>query len=228
MLRAKNTMTERVPRILIVAALQYFLCEFLVAGSWRGNYSYRDNFISDLGVPYCGLHGTEPCSTSSVLMTLSFITFGAAFLVAAGWAHPALTPPVDAFFLTAAGIGAVVVGLVPSNANWPVHSLAASLFLIFGSCSALTIGFSSARISGTISGTTRWNKVSVLAAALGFAGLIGYFSYANSWYLGLGPGGIERVSAYSALLGFVCTMVLVNQDRQPRRDRLPNPVGTTP
>jgi hypothetical membrane protein len=211
MLQKERRIADYLPVILAVSALQFFLCEFLVAGSWRGAYSYTQNFISDLGVPYCGPHGNTPCSTSSVLLTVSFIVVGGSLLVAALWIRAAAsTPPVASVFMGIAGIGAVIVGVVHSNANWPLHSLGASLLLIFGSCAALTVGLSGSLLRG--------NLVSLLTAPLGFLGLVGYFCYVNNWHLGLGPGGIERVSAYAVIAGFVAAVSLVSQSRRaPRR-----------
>lgn len=212
MLRKKPRISEHLPLILALSALQFFIFEFLVAGSWRGNYSYTRNFISDLGVPYCGAHGDIPCSASSELITLSFLILGGAFLVGALWMRSATIPLVASVFTAIPGIGAFIVGLVHSNANWPLHSLGASLFLIFGSCAALTVGLSG--------GAMRRNIGSFLTAPLGLLGLVGYFCYVNSWQLGLGPGGIERLSAYSVIVGFVCAVAMVNASRHSPRQRV--------
>jgi hypothetical membrane protein len=215
MLRKKPDFGAHLPAILIVSALQFFVCEFLVAGSWRGNYSYTQNFISDLGVPYCGLHGDAPCSSSSVLMAASLVVFAAALLIAAQWiGHVAAMPAVASVFLVLMAIGAALVGLVRSNVNWPLHSLGASLFLIFGGCALLTIGLCRA--------VFRRNAASMITAPLGLLGLAGYFCYVNSWQLGLGPGGIERVSAYSVFVGFVAAVAMVSSSQ-----RIPHHQTTT-
>lgn len=185
-----------------------FVVEFLVAGTWRGHYSYSANFISDLGVPFCGTDGNAPCSKTSLLMDASFVVTGLAYMVAAVLWHriERVLPPAPVVFLVVAGIGGVVVGLAPSNTHWELHSLGATLFLIFGSLftltTALTVG---PRISG---------PATYLALALGgVLGLVGgYFCFTYSWDLGLGVGGIERVAAYSAILGgFVVCVHLVTQ-----------------
>ncbi|MBV8928021.1 MAG: DUF998 domain-containing protein [Mycobacteriaceae bacterium] len=196
----------------MTGALQFFVFEFLVAGSWRGEYSYTDNFISDLGVPYCGSHGNAPCSASSVLITMSFVVMGVSFLAAAIWMRAgmraATAPLVGSLFMGIAAAGAVVVGLVHSNVNWPLHSLGSSLFLIFGSCSLLTVGLSH--------NVAPRDVASFLTAPLGLLGLVAFFCYVNSWQLGLGPGGIERVSAYSVIVGFACGVSVVGRSRFAR------------
>jgi len=204
--KQRRQISEYMPVILVLGALQFFVCEFLVAGSWRGDYSYSQNFISDLGVPYCG-NADRPCSTSSVLLTISLVVLGVALVAAAVWVRLAApTPPVGSMFLAVAGVGSGIAGVAHSNTNWPLHSLGATLFMIFGSCAVLTVG-----LSGCV---LRRNVVSMLTAPLGLLGLIGYFCYVNNWQLGLGPGGIERVSAYSVIIGFVCAVAMVSRSRR--------------
>jgi hypothetical membrane protein len=215
----KKSDIPHLPGILIAGALQFFMCEFLVAGSWRGYYSYSHNFISDLGVPYCGQHGDMPCSSSAVLMNISLFVFAAALLVGAWWIdRSAPLPRVGVLFLALAAAGAVLVGLIHANTNWALHSMGASMLLIFGGCAALTYGLSD--------GIRHRNVASVVSAPLGVLALAGYFCYDNSWQLGLGPGGIERVSAYSVILGFVFTVAMISSSRRTVPGRTaPNPVN---
>ncbi|MCV7423760.1 family 16 glycosylhydrolase [Mycobacterium yunnanensis] len=190
----------------MAAALQFFVCEFVVAATWDGNYSYSRNFISDLGLPYCGPTGLAPCGSSALLINISFVVLGCALAAAAVWEQPTGSARlIGATFLLLAGVGAVIVGLVTSKANWPLHSLGATLFLIFGSCAALAGGLS------TFTDIRR--RLPALAAAFAFLGFIGYFAYSNKWQLGLGPGGVERLSAYAVILGFVCSVHLVASSR---------------
>lgn len=197
---------EQIPLYLTLAAFQFFVCEFLVAGSWRGNYSYSTNYISDLGVPYCGMLGTVQCSTSAVAMNASFVVLGLAIVVGAAWAYANKLGPVIAWvFLVISGTGMVVAGVARSNTLWEAHSLGASLYLVFGGVSALTIGVSVWPVTTS--------RVKHLAVVLGVVGIASYFCYLYSWNLGLGTGGIERASAYSAILGFVGSVYLLNQLR---------------
>ncbi len=197
---------ERIPLYLALAAFQFFVCEFLVAGSWRGSYSYSTNFISDLGVPYCGARGSIPCSQSAVVMNASFVVLGIAIVVGAVWAYANDVGPVIAWlFLVLSGLGIVVAGIARSNTLWELHSLGASLFLIFGGVSAMTIGIS------VWPATT--SRLKYVAVPLGVVALVAYFCYTYTWNLGLGTGGIERASAYSAILGFVGSVYLLNELR---------------
>jgi len=66
----------------VLAIVQYFLAQLVVAAAWSTPYSLQDNYISDLGNTDCGMfalpHGqpTYVCSPSHGLMNLSFITLG--------------------------------------------------------------------------------------------------------------------------------------------------------
>ncbi|WP_072688121.1 DUF998 domain-containing protein [Rhodococcus marinonascens] len=196
---------------LTLAVLQFFVIEFLVAGTWRGQYSYSANSISDLGVPFCGADGNEPCSATSLIIDAAFVTVGIAFVVAALLWYRAyrLHPLVPSVFLLVAGIGGVVVGLTPANTHWDVHSLGVTLFVLFGSLFTLTAAF---HVQPQMSGPAPY-----VALALGVLGLVGYISLTHSWDLGLGTGGIERVGAYSILLGFIVCVHLMTQLHSVRR-----------
>ncbi|MDH6217508.1 hypothetical protein [Streptomyces pseudovenezuelae] len=53
--------------VLVVNALQWVIAEAVTAGAWKTPpYSYGGNYISDLGVPDCGVvfQGREICSRS--------------------------------------------------------------------------------------------------------------------------------------------------------------------
>ncbi|MEU0496664.1 family 16 glycosylhydrolase [Mycobacterium sp. NPDC006124] len=200
--------------------LQFFVCEFLVVGSWRGHYSYGQNLISDLGVPYCGMQGTEPCSRSWMLMDGSVVLVGVALLTAAVLLRRPSQPLAGNFFLAVSGIGAVVVGLVPSNSLWSVHALGASLFFLFGGCYLITVGLSAWGASPAKAARS-WPLLEVaprLATVCGCVAVAGYFAFNGNWQAGLGPGGMERVTAYSVVIGFVCLMWRESLSRRTPRD----------
>lgn len=195
---------KRISLYLTLAALQFFVCEFLVAGTWRGAYSYSANFISDLGVPFCGVDGTAPCSSTAVIMNLSFIVLGVAYLISAAlWHRMTDLPAISLVFLVLAGIGVITVGFAPSNTLWKLHSLGATLSLIFGSLFALTAALSL--------WSQRTGAAKYVTAALAVIGLVGYFCFTYQWNLGLGPGGIERVAVYATILAFVSSVRLIDQ-----------------
>lgn len=202
------------PWIWMGAAVQVLIVEFLVAGSWRGNYSYSYNFISDLGVPFCGPQGADPCSSTAVLLNGSFLVVAAAYIsMAILWRHRLRPYPLASAFAVVAGAGIAIVGLVPSNSIWALHSLGATLFFVFGSL--FTLLCCTAGVRAGIRGA------GIAGQVIAVVGLAGFFSYTYSWDLGLGTGGIERVAAYGALLGFVLTVYVL--DRLPHVSAAENP-----
>ncbi|WP_420750585.1 DUF998 domain-containing protein [Rhodococcus sp. O3] len=208
---------RRAPRIWMFAALQFLVVEFLVAGSWRGHYSYSYHFISDLGVPFCGPQGERPCSSMAALLNGSLLVVSAAYVsIAILWRARLRPYPLAATFAVAAGIGVAIVGSVPSNTIWAVHSLGATLFFVFGSLFTLLCGTAGVRVGMRGPG--------VAAQVIAVVGLTGFFCFTYSWDLGLGTGGIERVVAYSALLGFVLGVYLL--DRLPSAPAAENLGGT--
>lgn len=71
---------------LIIAAVQYVVAEAVTASAWANpQYSYSNNFISDLGVPSCGgvLQGRTICSPLYAVMNIGFVVQGVLFVVAA-------------------------------------------------------------------------------------------------------------------------------------------------
>jgi len=217
----KRRWTDRLPQIFVIAVLQFVVCEYLVVGSWRGNYAYGQNLISDLGVPHCGMQGTEPCSTSWMLMNGSVVLVGLAFLAAATWLRRPAQPRAAALFLTVSGIGVIITGLVPSNTVWSAHALGASLFFLFGGCFAVTVGLatSSAGVRGMPATTPLRTAAPWIATVSGSVAIAGYFAFENGWNLGLGPGGMERVTAYAVIAGFVSIMLLERDLRRTPRNR---------
>ena len=144
MLNSRERMTGGKPRTILLMTwrvwlptllwCQFFLAEYLVSGSWRGAYSYRDDQISELGVKHCVNGG---CNTSYWLMDISFVLVGMGLLF---WAHPlwkAVETRSQAALFLAAGLGAVVGGAFPENNNWLIHSLGADVFCIFAPIGAL-------------------------------------------------------------------------------------------
>lgn len=211
------TLRRYAPWIWMGAAVQFLLVEFLVAGSWRGSYSYSQHFISDLGVPYCGPQGADPCSSTAVLLNGSLLVVAAAYLsIAILWRHRLQPYPLASVFAVVAGAGIAIVGLVPSNSIWSLHSLGATLFFVFGSL--FTLLCCTAAVRAGIRGQ------GIAGQVIAVVGLSGFFSYTYSWDLGLGTGGIERVAAYSALLGFILTVHVL--DRLPGVPAAEPPVET--
>lgn len=187
--------------IFWILCLQYFAGEAISIMGWRGPYSLRENYISDLGaVGSCGEgagvngHTGALCSPLHAVMNASFVLQG--LLIVAGTLcvrtmFPAGKLWTTGLFLTGvSGLGVFVVGLAPEDTRPIIHYLGAveNLFC------------TNAAMSLTGAAMLDWRRETWLMGALtlaaGLVGLCGFVLLAVHVYLGLGVGSIERITAY--------------------------------
>jgi hypothetical membrane protein len=90
----------------------------------------------------------------------------------------------------AAGAGVILVGLYPENENTTRHLLGAAVNFVAGNTALMLFGFALPK-----SPPRRWLRW--LSVAAGGAGLLATVLIALHRDLGLGPGSIERVAAYT-------------------------------
>jgi hypothetical membrane protein len=197
----------------VLGNLQYIVCQIVAAAAWTIPYSLHNNFISDLGNTMCGPfavpHGApiEVCSPEHAVMNASFVTIGILTMVGAVllrrfWPSGGLATAGTVLWVVA-GLGKIVVGLVPENADTGLHLLGAFNIPI-GSVAILLLSFAVRRVA------PRLTAAGVVLAVLGLVGTIlstaGQFSPAL--YLGLGVGGSERLAGYPGNLWMLIVGVL--------------------
>ena len=181
---------------LWIGCLQYFLAEALCVAAWRGRYSLRENFISDLGAQRCGAAGeaASGCSTLPALMNASFLLQGA-LLIGGAWLLARRRPPgrlgaAGFALIGASGLGVALVGLAPEDVAPGWHYAGAAENFLFCNLGAALTGLAF-MLQGPSS--LRFGFYSLLAGA---AGLTGLALIAGSVDFGWGPGAIERIAAY--------------------------------
>jgi hypothetical membrane protein len=210
-----------------VATLEFFAAQAIAQSAWKGSdYSLAGNAISDLGVTACGritVAGQSGyyCSPLHSLMNASFVITGilmllGLYLTLPIWPAGRLARWGIALF-TLAGIGKIIVGLVPGDVNYGLHSLG-GLGIIFANIGMIVLG---AAVSGK---NDRW--ISLLPVLLGILGIVGEVFFLAHRAFG-GGGAAERVADYPAfawmiVLGICCA-------RWPRHPaaRTAAPVGTS-
>ena len=214
---------------LAVSAVSYLIAEGLTASRFSPSYSYQRDFISELGVPNCGVpvHGTAVCSPLSAMMNTSFMIDGALFVIAAallfGWLRG---PRRYAFALlsTVHGVGLMLVGLFHAGATdiesgrIAYHLVGASL-AIFGGNAAIA----AAPIGDDLSSSRLVRGSGVAFGVIGAAaGAIFIASMARQTTLWLDAALWERISVYTIvawelLLGLSLTAAsrLSQPHRQP-------------
>jgi hypothetical membrane protein len=173
----------------------YFAIQPLVAAAWEvPSYDFSYNTISDLGVTECGSYlqlderVVEVCSPRHALMNTTFVLVGlltaaGAVLARAAWPRRRVAS-VGLAFILLSGVGAILVGLAPANVNIGVHAVGAVL-QVPGAVGPLLLGVA-------VWGTQR--RLAVFSLGCGAVGSAACLAYFGQIYLGLGPGGMERVA----------------------------------
>ena len=187
-----------------ITIAHYFVVEQVVAAQWALPYSWRENFISDLGATSCGPYGDRAvCSPAHLWMNVSFALVGLAVVAGAVLlrrAAPALLSPVALGLYVAAGVGSALVAAFPENTVSVVHVLGASAFFVGASLGHVLLGLQLRE---------RAPSYGLVLAFVGAVGLLATGLVATGEDLGLGAGLVERVVVDGADLGFIATGVVL-------------------
>ena len=175
--------------VAILAGTVQYSVGLILAEIYYPNYNVSMNTVSDLGAT-CTTSGciiNQPTSTifnSSVILLGLFVLVGAYFLQRAFHWKPATA------MIALAGIGAIGVGFFPETTGvW--HGLFSLIVFLFAGLSAIV--------------TSRFQKVPLFyfSIILGFLTLGALVLYVGGNYLGLGPGGMERMIVYPVLVATI-------------------------
>jgi len=147
-------------------------------------YSVTNNYISDLGA-----NCRTGCTSvpSAYLFDTSIALLGLLILVGAYYLQRAYHWTPGSIIIGLAGIGALGVGLFPETTGiW--HSIFSLVVFLFAGLAALV--------------TARFQRKPMFyfSIILGLATLAALFLYIGGNYVGLGPGGMERIVVYPVLL----------------------------
>ncbi len=169
---------------LFIGAVQFVLgmliAEFLYPG-----YSVSANYISDLGAT---------CSTTCIIyqpsasiFNISVSLLGVLALVSSYFIWREFHNHLISLLIGLSGIGMVGVGLFPETAG-TVHLITSFIAFFFGGLSAIA--------------TYKLVKApfAYLSVLMGMIGLLALALFILKIFLGLGPGGMERMIAYPLLL----------------------------
>jgi hypothetical membrane protein len=177
----------------LIGTAQFFVAQLAVQAAWDTPFSWAHNNISDLAETGCRNapgDGRWICSPLYPIMNVSFVltgvflAFGALLLMMALRGNTMSRIAFSALILT--GVGWVLVGVYPADINENMHVLGALIIFVVGNA-ALVFG------SGLSSMSTMGQVGSITLGLVGFAAAFLHFA---GIYLGLGMGGMERVTAY--------------------------------
>ncbi len=182
-----------------LASLQFFLAEAATTLGWPGHYSYRDNYISDLGAATCG----RVCSPWHTLMNASFVTQGV--LIAAGALllprrlSPGATGVLARAALIFAALGVAVVGFAPEDINLNVHIMGARTHFLASTLAMLFWGlalvFSRQKTVGLPRALRTGSPALLAFGVAAFGDVLLVLGNAQTAAM-LGGGIVERLAAY--------------------------------
>ena len=161
--------------LLFVGIAQFAIIGLTVAESVYPGYSVSINYISDLGV-----------GPAALIFDPSIILVGLVVLATAWFLLRAFKDRLVSVVVALAGVGAIAVGVF-TEAFGVIHSLVSLWTFIFIALSAIL----AMRIV-----RPPFAYISVLLGLLSYAALGLYIS---KIYLGLGPGGMERMIVWPVL-----------------------------
>jgi hypothetical membrane protein len=202
--------------LFLIASTQFFLGLIVAEAKYPG-YNLSGSYISDLGV-----------GPSSAIFNTSAFLFGLLSLVATYFLSRTLDSRGMVALLGLMSVGAMGVGVVTSE-HTTAHGAVSLMAFWFGGLSAMAWS----RISGMpMSAISLALGAMTLAALVLFAGgLVTTGSLTSSepppaspFFLGVGPGGMERMIVYPALIWltlFSGHLITVTQTQWGRRTRPP-------
>jgi len=184
----------KIAGVLFLAASAQFILGLVIAEALYPGYSVADNYISDLGV-----------GPSSIVFNSSAFLFG--FLLIIGTYF--LPRTVDFSGLTVllilTAVGAMGVGIFTS-AFTAMHGVVSLMAFGFGGLSAI-VSFKVSKLPlsviSVILGVMTLGALALFAVGLVTTGsLTSNEPPASEFFLGIGPGGMERIIIYPQLIWF--------------------------
>ena len=205
-----KTFVDRYPYvgpIFWMVSVQYYIIQLVVALSWKIPYSLRQNTISDLGNTACGLYGGRfICSPEHSLMNASFIVLGITMIIGAMLIYREFKESWKSALgfsaMAVAGIGTLIVGSFPENSISALHIFGASLPFLIGNLGIVLLGL--------VLDIPRPLKYYTLLS--GVIALVGLIFFTSHLYLGLGVGGMERVTAYPQTMWLIVFGVYISSN----------------
>lgn len=192
---AVKIFTDKFPLIgplVWVFSAQYFAAQFIAAAAWPVSYNWAVNRISDLGATICGAYNNRfVCSPDHALMNASFILLGiimalGSLLIYQEFRESKLSL-LGFSMMALAGLGAILVGVVPENTVNQLHTLGAFLALGVGNAALIILAIALKRV----------HKIfRVYTFITGIFTLTFLITSIFNLPIGLGQGTIERLVSY--------------------------------
>lgn len=179
--------------VLFLVASAQFILGLVVAEALYSGYSIADNYISDLGV-----------GPSSMVFNSSAFLFGLLSIIGAYFLPRTLDFRSLTILLILMAIGAMGVGIFTSAFSTTIHGVVSLMTFGFGGLSTIA-SFKVTKLPlsaiSVILGVMTLGALALFAAGLVTTGsLTSSEPPASEFFLGIGPGGMERMIVYPALI----------------------------
>jgi hypothetical membrane protein len=177
--------------LFFLAVTQFVLC-FIIAEALYPGYSVSGNYISDLGV-----------GPSAIVFNSSVFLLGLLLLAGIYFLRHSANFKIVNIMLVLMGIGAMGVGVFTKDFTL-VHGAVSSAAFFFAGLSAI-VSFKVLQkpfsLLSVILGAMTLAALALFSAGIVASGSItSTTAYDSTFYLGLGPGGMERMIVYPALM----------------------------
>ena len=171
---------------IFIGAVQFSIF-LILAEIYYPSYNVSMNYVSDLGATCPNSGACVINQPTSMIFNTSIAILGLLILLGAFFLQRAFHRTPATVMVALSGIGALGVGLFPETTGI-VHSIFSLIVFLFAGLAALT--------------TARFQKKPMFyfSIILGIFTLVALLLYVADTYLGLGPGGMERMIVYPALL----------------------------
>jgi hypothetical membrane protein len=177
--------------IFFIAATQFVLC-LIIAEATHPGYSVSTNYISDLGV-----------GPSAIIFNASVFTLGLLILAATILQRHNSNQRILNIMLLLMAIGAMGVGVFTKDFTL-AHGAVSSAAFFFAALSAITsfkILPKPLSLISIVLGAMTLTALALFSAGMLTSGsMTSTEAYDSTFYLGLGPGGMERMIVYPAIM----------------------------
>jgi hypothetical membrane protein len=177
--------------LFFIAVTQFIIC-FVVSEALYPGYSVSGNYVSDLGV-----------GPSAVVFNSSVFLLGLLLLVGTYFLRHVSNFKTVNILLLLMAIGAMGVGVFTKDFR-TVHGAVSSMAFFFAGLSAIAsfkvLKKPLSLISIILGAMTLGALVLFSIGMITSGSLTSDVAYDSNFYLGLGPGGIERMIVYPALM----------------------------
>jgi hypothetical membrane protein len=186
---------EKVAGLIFFVAATQFVLGLSISEALYSGYSVSKNYISDLGI-----------GPSSVVFNSSVFLLGVLLLVGTYLLRRVSDSRIVNVMLFLMALGAMGVGIFTKNYR-TAHGAVATMAFFFAGLSAISsyrvLKKSLSLVSIVLGAMTLGALVLFSSGMVTSGSLTSDIAYDSDFYLGLGPGGMEHMIVYPALLWLV-------------------------